>query len=157
MTLLLVLLIVAVVLSCSVGDEAARATAFVLVANWCANTAFVMVSGDTQPWPAFLTVDYISGFILIVLYTAPITKIVCLTYAAQCIAHGAYGYLTMSHPNRTAADHYWWVLYYLALAQVAIVGGTIVYQRVRDRSRAGSSVPSDNSCPAKGSQKAPRQ
>lgn len=157
MTLLLVLLIVAVVLACTLGDEAARATAFVLAANWFANTAFVMVSGDTQPWPAFLTVDYISGFILVVLYTAPITKIVCLTYAVQCIAHGAYGYLTMAHPNPIAAYHYWWVLYYLALAQVAIVGGTIVYQRFGNRSRAGRSVPSDQSSSANGTQKAPGQ
>lgn len=157
MTLLLALLIVAVALACVAGDVAVRAAAVVLLVNWCANTAFVTICAEVDPWPAFLAVDYISAFVLVALFPAPVTKLICLTYAAQCLAHGAYGFVTAAQPNALAAYQYWGVLYYLALAQVAIVGGTIVYQRVGDWGRAGGGVPFDKSGTLEGKSESPRR
>lgn len=142
MTLLLVLLISAVALAYAAGDSAARATALVLLGNWCANTAFVAACQDIAPWSAFLAVDYLSALILLAMYQTSATKLICLTYAVQCIAHGAYGFVVMTHVNPLATYIYWWMLYCLAMAQVAIVGGMVAYQRIGDRGSAGGSVSS---------------
>lgn len=140
MMLLLALLVAAAVLACLAGNAASRATAFILLGNWCINTAFVSLCNDPDSWFAFLVVDYLSALILLALHQTPGTKLVCLTYAIQCVAHGAYGYVTMSDVNPLAAYIYWWLLYCLAMAQVVIVGGMVAYQRVGDWSRAGGSV-----------------
>jgi hypothetical protein len=155
--LLLALLIVAVALSCVAGDVAMRAAAVALLVNWCANTAFVKICAEVDPWIVFLVVDYTTALLLIVLYKTNITRLICLTYAAQCVVHGSYGYVTRHHATDLAKYNYWWVLYYLALAQVAIVGGTIVYQRVGDWGRAGGGVPFDKSGTLEGNSESPRR
>lgn len=137
---LLALLIGCVALAYAVGDAPARATAIVLLANWCLNTAFVAVCGDRYPWGLFVTIDYLSAFVLIMMHRTALVKVIVVTYAVECIAHGAYGYVTLKSGNDYAGHLYWWLLYYVALLQTFIAGGTIAYQRTRHRSRAGGSV-----------------
>jgi len=139
-TLLLALLIAAMALALLAGDASARATALVLLGNWCINTAFVSACADPDAWAAFLVVDYLSALLLIAFYQTTVVRLVCVAYALQCVAHGAYGYVTMSDVNPLATYIYWWLLYCLAMAQIAIVGGMVAYQCVGDWSGAGGSV-----------------
>lgn len=157
MMLLLALLLSAVALSCVAGDAPARATAFVLLGNWAANTAVVAATSEYSPWPVFLVVDYLSALILLAMYQTSATKLICLTYAVQCIAHGAYGFVVMTHVNPLATYIYWWLLYCLAMAQVAIVGGMVAYQRIGDRGGAGGSVSSGEFGVHQGKSKSPGQ
>lgn len=96
-------------------------TALVLLANWGINTSIVSISGDSAPWMGFLAVDYLSGFLLMVIADRPakwqITIVV--TFALECVVHGAFGYCPR---NGWTIYYYFYALSYIAWAQVALVG-----------------------------------
>jgi hypothetical protein len=96
-------------------------TALILLANWGINTAMVSLSGDPAPWMGFLAVDYVSGFVLMVIAERPSRWQVAITalFALECIAHGAFGYSTR---NGWTVYYYYWTLAYTSWAQVALVG-----------------------------------
>lgn len=97
-------------------------TAAVLLLNWAINTTVCQWSGQNYPWPWFLSVDYLSGLVVLFVVGKPTLwqAIVTALFAIECVAHGAFG-LTRITP--WTEYYYWYSLHYIAWSQFWIVTG----------------------------------
>lgn len=96
----------------------------VLLGNWLVNSGFCYVSGDPNPWPFYMVVDYLSGLLVFAFCTEKWSRWILATYAAELVAHSAYSISLQSHVSQ---GNYWIILYCVAWGQVAITGAWVVY------------------------------
>lgn len=99
-----------------------RRTAFVLLANWTVNTAFVIASGIHDPWAWFVAVDALSAAIVLHQPAGKPQSVVGGLYMAQIVMHGVYGTLKLSG-DPIAESNYWQLLTALAFLQIVVLGG----------------------------------
>tara|TARA_Y100000815_G_scaffold202913_1_gene186567 strand:- start:447 stop:908 length:462 start_codon:yes stop_codon:yes gene_type:complete len=112
-------ILAACVAGISLGFWRRSLAAFVLLGNWAANTAVVSVTGNDHPWVVFATIDYVSALAFLMIGGIA-GRLVAATYALQLLMHAAY---VISGGGPWPDYAYWWGLYYVAWAQVAIVFG----------------------------------
>lgn len=105
-------------------------TAIILFANWAINTAVCEWAGQHYPWPWFLSIDYLSGLVVLFVAGKPTLwqAIVTALFALECVAHGAFG-LTRITP--WTEYYYWYSLHYIAWSQFWIVTGWGLYDLAR--------------------------
>ena len=117
------------------NDGRMAGTAAVLLANWLLEVAAITMTGEQFPWMLFLTVDYLCAIsILGIAYTRWQLTIVGI-YAVQACCHAAYG---ASDGGAWAQYQYWWALTYTGWAQLASMGGWIIYALVGGPGGIGS-------------------
>lgn len=119
-------------------------TALILLLNWIINTAVCQWTGEPYPWPWFLSVDYLSGLVLLIVAGKPSLwqAIVTALFALECIAHGAFG---LTRQTAWTEYYYWYALHYVAWSQFWIVTGwgicDLAGRRRQHVRGASSSVP----------------
>lgn len=98
-------------------------------ANWALNTVSVYAAGTTDPWWAFLPIDYVTALILLLTCERVCAWLFAVTaiYAFQCISHGVYGFFTQ---DTAARYYYYYTLSYSAWAQLFIIGGWVIAGRI---------------------------
>lgn len=128
MLLLLSAYIAAVTLGLFSKSGSRTATALILLGNWVANSALVYFGGDAFPWPLFAVTDYLTAVLIALVAMERWQMAVAAIYAAQLVTHAGYG---LSAQGAVQQYQYWYALYYLAWAQVAIFFGWWGYERLR--------------------------
>lgn len=99
--------------------EPMRRTALVLLANWTANTAFVIASGIYDPWWFLIVTDALSARLILHRPAGRQQSVIGWFYMTQIIVHCVYG---VSNPA-VAAQPYWLLLTGLAFCQLVVLGG----------------------------------
>lgn len=127
MSLLPICLIAAAVFALGLRNWRMLGAAVILLANWAINTAVVEWTGETYPWSWFLSVDYLSGVVVLIVAGRPSIwqYIVTASFALECIAHGAFG-LTRETP--WTDYYYWWTLHDVAWSQFWFLIGWGFYE-----------------------------
>ncbi|WP_454280602.1 hypothetical protein [Sphingomonas sp. Marseille-Q8236] len=87
----------------------------------------------------FLTVDYVSALGILGITYSRWQMAIIVIYAAQACCHAAYG---ASDGKAWAQYEYWWALTYTGWAQLAAMGGWIIYALVGCPGGAGSRLSS---------------
>lgn len=116
-------------------DGQAMGVTVVLLANWLVNTAISMAclgyDNDPFPWAAFMAIDYLSAFVILALFHRSVWGIVvAVAFAAECVAHAAYGW---SMQDNVAQTEYWYLLHYLGRSQVIVLGIGVGIDQIRRR------------------------
>lgn len=119
-TYLAPLLVVA--LLSTTGTKPMLRTALALVANWIANTAYVMATGDYSPWGWFIATDAAAAWIVLWHPAGRVQSLVGWCFMAQILLHGVYA---ISDPI-LAARPYWEALTIIAFLQLLFLGGWII-------------------------------
>lgn len=126
----LIAVLVAAVIRRNTGQIA---TAAVLLVDWIVNTAFCTATGIDDPWMWFLVTDYLSGLVLSLGTRDRWRRTIIVSYAIQCVTHGAYGYV-----GPIAKQMYWDTLYVIAWLQIVTVAAWIGYDYIGASSRVPS-------------------
>lgn len=115
-------LLVASIFGAVLRNARMSGTALILLGNWAINTAVCQWTGQNYPWPWFLSVDYLSGLVVLFVAGKPTLwqAIVTALFALECVAHGAFG-LTRITP--WTEYYYWYSLHYIAWTQFWAVTG----------------------------------
>lgn len=116
-------------------------TGLVLLANWVINTGVAQWTGQNYPWPWFLSVDYLSGLVLLIVAGRPTLwqAIVTALFAIECVAHGAFG---LTRQTAWTEYYYWYTLHYIAWSQFWIVTGWGICELAGRRLRHARGTPS---------------
>lgn len=132
---LLALLLVGMIRS----DGRMAGTAAVLLINWLIEVGMITLTGEQFPWMLFLTVDYLCAITIAAMASTRWQLAIVIIYAAQACCHAAYG---ASDGGLRAQYDYWWALTYSGWAQLASMGGWIIYALVGGPGGVGSRLSS---------------
>lgn len=131
-----------VTLSALTGNAQMVRTALAIFANYWINTAFVLVSGNYDPWWFYMATDAITAWVILIHPAGRPQSLIGWSFMVQVMIHAVYGASKLINPafdTYSASFAYWQILLSVAFLQLVILGGWVGghgWRRYTDRRRA---------------------